>query len=166
MFIHYLNELREFEQMNACEAVLLMDNCSHHVSDDVIAVLTNARFRVITFTTHTTHVFQMLDVVLFDALKKPASGLEMWNVESGTVAFIIKLDHDFIQTMVEVNVWQAFSVIRFSYDITQNLYGLLFDEEKFRQSRGFLEVPARDTSLESLSTRHRQAKFGWINKPE
>jgi hypothetical protein len=68
--------------------------------------------------------------------------------------------------MMEVNGWGAFSTIRFSYDITQNPYELLFDEEKFRQSRGFLELWARDRLLESLSTRRRHAKFGWINKPE
>jgi hypothetical protein len=99
-----------------------MDNCSPHVSDDVVAVLTNARVRVITFAPHTTHVFQILDVVLFGALKKRASGLEMWNEESGTVVFIIKLYHDFKQTMVEVNIWRAFSAIGFFYAITQNPY--------------------------------------------
>jgi hypothetical protein len=44
--------------------------------------------------------------------------------------------------------------------MTQNSYGLLFDEEKFRQSRSFLEPMARDTPLESLSTLRQQAKFG------
>jgi hypothetical protein len=78
------------------------------VFDDVIAVLTNAGFRLITFAPHTTDVLQMLDVVLFGALKKRASGLEMWNEESGTVAFIIKLCHDLRQTMVEVNIWKPF----------------------------------------------------------
>jgi hypothetical protein len=165
IFIHYLNELRESEQMNACEAVLLMDNCSPHESHDIVAVLTNARIRNIILAPNTTHAFQMLDVVLFSALKKRASGLEMWNEESGNVAFIIKCYHDFKQTVVEVNIWGAFSAIGFSYDITQNPYGLLFDEEKFRQSRGFLELWARDMSLKSLSTQRRQTKFGWINKP-
>jgi hypothetical protein len=89
----------------------------------------------------------MLDVVLFGALKKLASRLEMWKEESRTVAFIIKLYHDLKQTMVEVNIWGAFSAIGFSYDITQDPYGLLFDEEKFRQSRGFLECWVCDMSL-------------------
>jgi phosphoribosylformylglycinamidine (FGAM) synthase-like amidotransferase family enzyme len=65
--------------MNACETVLLIGNCSPHGSDHVVTVLTNARVRVITFAPHATHVFQMLDLVLFGALKKRASGLEMWN---------------------------------------------------------------------------------------
>jgi hypothetical protein len=99
-------------------------------------------------------------------MKKRASGLEMWNEEADTAAFIIRLYHDFKQTMVEVNMWGAFSAIEFSYDISESPYRLLFDEEKFRQSRGFMELWAQDTPLESLSTRRRQAKFGWINKQE
>jgi hypothetical protein len=54
IFIPYLNELRGSEQFEACEAVLLMDNCSPHMSDDVIAVLHNARLTVIIFAPHTT----------------------------------------------------------------------------------------------------------------
>jgi hypothetical protein len=104
IFILYFNELRDSEQFDACEAVLLMDNCSPHMSDGVIAVLTNARVRVIIFAIHTIHVFQMLDIMLFSALKKHATGLEMLNEESRTVAFILKLYHDFKQTMVEVNI--------------------------------------------------------------
>jgi hypothetical protein len=95
IFIYYLNQLRGFEQFDACEAVLLMDNCSTHMCDDVIAVLTNAHVRVITFAPHTDHVFQMLDVLLFGALKKHATGLEVLNEESETAAFILKLYHDF-----------------------------------------------------------------------
>jgi hypothetical protein len=94
--------------MSASEAVPLMDNCSPHVSDDIVAVLINARVRVISFAPHTTHVFQMLDVVLFGALNKRASDLEMSNEESGTVAFIIKLSQDFKETIVEVNIWGLF----------------------------------------------------------
>jgi hypothetical protein len=104
IFIPYLNELQDSEQFDACEAILLMDNCSPHMSDDIIAVLTNARVKIIPFAPHTTYVFQMLDVVLFSALKKHVTGLEMLNEESGTVAFILKLYHDFKQTMVEVNI--------------------------------------------------------------
>jgi hypothetical protein len=56
--------------------------------------------------------------------------------------------------------------IGFTHDITEDLFGLLFDEEKVRQSRGFTEIWERDTSLESVSTRRQHTKFGWSNKPE
>jgi hypothetical protein len=54
IFIPYLNELRELEEFTICEAILLMDNCSPHMGDAVIAVLTDKRVRVITFAPHTT----------------------------------------------------------------------------------------------------------------
>jgi hypothetical protein len=104
IFIPYLNELQDSEQLDACEAVIVMANCSPPMAHDVIAILTNTCVRIITFASHTSHVFQMLDVVLFDALEKHATGLEMLNEESRTVAFILKLYHDFKQTMVEVNI--------------------------------------------------------------
>jgi hypothetical protein len=62
--------------------------------------------------------------------------------------------------MVEVNISGAFSAIGFTHDITQDPYGLFFDEKKFGQSGGLVELRERDMSLESLSTRRQRAKFG------
>jgi hypothetical protein len=166
IFVPYLTEILDSEELDGCEVVLLMDNCSPHIADDVIALLTSVRVRVITFAPHTTHIFQMLDVVLFGAMKKHAGGLETLDEEQPAAAFLLKVYHDFKQTMIEVNIWGAFAAIGFSYDITQNPYGLLFDEEKLRQSPGFVELWERDTPLESLSKRRRETEFGWINEPE
>jgi hypothetical protein len=98
-----LNELRESEEFEACEAVLLIDNCLPHASDDVVAVLTSVQMRIITFATHKTQVFQMLDVVLFGALKKHATGLKSLDEEQSAADFLLKAYHDFKQTMIEVN---------------------------------------------------------------
>jgi hypothetical protein len=40
--VPYLNELWDSEEFEACEAVLLMDNCLPHISDDIVAILTHA----------------------------------------------------------------------------------------------------------------------------
>jgi hypothetical protein len=69
IFIHYLNELWQSEEFAECEAVLLMANFSPHMGDAMIAILTREHVRVITFAPHTTHIFQVLDLVLFGALK-------------------------------------------------------------------------------------------------
>jgi hypothetical protein len=53
---------------------------------------------------HTTHIFQILDVVLFGTLKKHATSLETLNEESRAAAFLLKVYRDFKQTMVEVNI--------------------------------------------------------------
>jgi hypothetical protein len=98
-----LNELRESEEFEACEAVLLMDNCLSHASVDFVAVLTSVQMRIITFTHHTTQIFQMLDVILFGAFKKHATGLKSSDEEQPAAAFLLKAYHDFKQTMIEVN---------------------------------------------------------------
>jgi hypothetical protein len=43
IFLPYLNQLRDMWQFEGHEAVLLMDNCSSHISDEFVAVLTEAR---------------------------------------------------------------------------------------------------------------------------
>jgi hypothetical protein len=102
--------------------------------------------------------------VLFGALKKHSTRLSTLDEEQPAAAFIIKVYHDFKQTMVEVNISGAFSAIGFSCDISHEPYELLFDEEKFRQSRGFRELWERDVPVDSLSRRRQQARFGLINQ--
>jgi hypothetical protein len=81
IFVAYLNELRDSKESEASEAVVVMDNYSPHISDDFVAILTSVRVRIITLAPHTTHVFRVLDVVLFCALKKHATGLEKLDEE-------------------------------------------------------------------------------------
>jgi hypothetical protein len=93
----------------------------------------------------------MLDVVLFSTLKKHATGLETLDEESQAAAFLLKVYRDFKQMIVEVNIWRAFAAIGFTCDINKIPYGLLFDEENFRRSPGFLDLWERNMPLESLS---------------
>jgi hypothetical protein len=86
--------------------------------------------------------------------------------EQPAAAFLLKFYHDFKQTMIEVNIWGTFAAIEFTYDIKQNPYELLFDEQKLRQSPGFVEPWERDRPLESLSNRRWEAKFRCIKKSE
>jgi hypothetical protein len=117
IFVSYLNELRETEKFKACEAMLLKDNYSSHISDDVIAILTRKRVRIVIFIYYMTHISQLLDMVLFGALKKYATGLEILDKEPWAAAFLLKVYRDFKQAIVKVNIWEAFVVIVFIHDI-------------------------------------------------
>jgi hypothetical protein len=59
----------------------------------------------------------MLDVMPFDALKKQATGLETLYEESRAAAFLLKVYRGFKQTIVEFNIWRAFTAIIFTRDI-------------------------------------------------
>jgi hypothetical protein len=148
------------------EAVSLMDNCSAHVTDGMIHLLTEARVRVITFAPHTTHVFQVLDLTLFGVLKRRPRYALPFQTDNSMVKFIMKVYHDFKQTMVPSNVWGAFHALGFDYDTRREPSRLLFDEEKLRGRAGFEELWSLDFPLDQLSDRRRAAWFGWINGPE
>jgi hypothetical protein len=72
--------------------------------NNVIATLTRERIKIINFAMHTIQIFKILDVVLFGALKKYATGLEKLDEESGAATFILKVYRDFKEIMVEVNI--------------------------------------------------------------
>jgi hypothetical protein len=77
--------------------------------------------------------------VLFEALKKYATGLTTLEEEQTTTAFVMKVCHGVKQRMIEVNLWRVFRAIGFTHDIDQIPYGVLFEQEKFRQSPDFVE---------------------------
>jgi hypothetical protein len=90
-----LNERQDPEGFEASEAMLLMDNCSNHMPDDVIAMLTRVRVRIVIFVIHTTYIFQVLGMMLSGALKKHATNLETLDAESRAAAFVLKVYRDF-----------------------------------------------------------------------
>jgi hypothetical protein len=69
MFLPNLTELQALEDFTDEDAVLLMDNCPSHVTDEVLRLLRDSRVGVITWAPHTTQIFQQLDVSLFGVLK-------------------------------------------------------------------------------------------------
>jgi hypothetical protein len=72
---------------------------SCHVIDEIIGLLTEARVGVINFAPHTTQIFQVLDVTLFGVLKRRLGYKLPFAEEKQTVRFILKVYHDFKQTM-------------------------------------------------------------------
>jgi hypothetical protein len=136
VFLPTFGELRTLAAFTEETGVLLMDNCPSHLTDDMIGLLTEARVRVITFAPHTTQIFQVLDVTLFDVLKRRLGYKLPFEDEKEVVRFIVKVHHDFEQTMVESNIWRAFRAIEFEFDTEAEPYRLLFKAEKLRQSEG------------------------------
>jgi hypothetical protein len=122
----------------------LIDNCPSHVTDDMVHLLTRARVRVITFAPRTTQIFQVPDVTLLGVLK----GRPRWDLpfkdNKETVQFMMKVYHDFKQTMVECKISRDFQAIGFEFDTEGEPYRLLFNEEKLRQNADFRELSSID----------------------
>ena len=53
-----------------------------------------------------------------------------------------------------------------TYTVVDLVQRVLFNEIILRESDGFKELWDIDFPPENLSTRRRNAEFGWINKPD
>jgi hypothetical protein len=100
----YIDTLRGLAVLTREVAALLMDNSSAHVNDDLICILSEANMRVITIAPHATHVFQILDLTLFGVLKRCPRYELPFDDDNATVKVIMKVYHDFRQTMIRPNI--------------------------------------------------------------
>jgi hypothetical protein len=81
-------------------AFLLMGDCSVHISDDVICILTEARACVIIFAPHPTHIFQLL-VLTRVGVPKGCPRYELpFDDDNATVKVILRVYYDFTQISV------------------------------------------------------------------
>jgi hypothetical protein len=106
----------------------------------VIDLLSEARVRIVTFTPHTTQIFQALDLTLFGVLKRRGQYQLPFGDDAGSSRFIKKLYRDFRSTMTDINIWGAFRGIGLIYHIVDGIQRVSFDEIILRESGGFREL--------------------------
>jgi hypothetical protein len=161
-----LNELQSLEGFPDEDAVLLIGDYPSHVGEHMLGLLRDAQVRVITWPPHTTKIFEELDLSLSGVLKRKAHYNLPFDNDEGTAAFVFKSYRVFKETMVEVNIWGAFREAEFQFEISVEPYRLLLHAEILRATPAFREMWSLDVPLEKLSVRRRNARFGWINRPE
>jgi hypothetical protein len=150
IFLPNFAEFRTLDAFTEETRVLLMDNCPSDLTNDIMGLLSEARLRVITLASHTTQIFQVLDVTFFGVLKRRLGYKLPFEDENETVEFIMKVYHYFKQTMVEFNTQRAFRAIRCEFNTEAEPYHLLFNEEKLRQIEGLRGVWSIDFPLDQL----------------
>jgi hypothetical protein len=166
IFLPYLINYRGLAAFAEQVAVLLMINFSAHVTDDVIRLLTEARLRVITFASHTTQVFHVIDLAPLSLSR----GVRGRNCLSGTILRWSRSQR--MDIMISDKRWyrlmygRAFQALGLEFDRRREPCQLLFDEETPRGSADFRELEYVDFPVDQLSGRHRTVRFGWINRPE
>jgi hypothetical protein len=108
VFLAHLAIRRIMQNIPEEDAVLLMDNCSPHLTPIVIDLLSNARVRIVAFALHTTQIFQVLDRAFLGVLKIRGQYQLPFRDETGSACFIKKGYHDFRSIMTDINIWEHF----------------------------------------------------------
>jgi hypothetical protein len=88
VFLKYVATVRESMNLSDSPAVLLCDNCTAHIDDEIKVLLAQNNVRLITFPPHTSHLFQPLDLVTFgvfkrehgDLMAKLPKGSQVWQI--------------------------------------------------------------------------------------
>jgi hypothetical protein len=88
-------------------------------------------------------------VTLSGVLKWPLGYKLPFEDEKETVKFIMKVYHDFKQTMMEPNIWRAFQALALEFYTGTESYRLSFNNEKLRSGPEFREL-GRLTLLRSI----------------
>jgi hypothetical protein len=140
VFLPHVARVPTQENLQEEEAVLLMDNCPSHLTQEVLGLLTAGRVRIVTFTPHTTHLFQVLDLTLFGLFKRRGQFHLPLETDHRTAKFIQKVYHDFRQTMIDPNIRAAFTHIGITFYIVWNVMRVRFNEITLRQTPGFMEL--------------------------
>jgi transposase len=165
VMIPKIDEFRETNGMVNEPAVLLMDNCSAHISPAIIGLLSEHRVKAITFPPHTSGIFQMLDLVFFGVFKRTKKHL------AKDPSVPVMEDHAMRMFRACESAGASSTVrggfIRAGFIYTRNAdggYVLGFDEAKIRNAPEFREVWDIDFPMHKLSPRRRTSRWGFLNE--
>jgi hypothetical protein len=93
VFLPHLMIPRIVKDLREEDAVLLMANCSPHITRAVLELLSTADVRVVTFAPqpHTTQIFQVLDLSLFGMSKRHGQSQLRFEDDAGSPWFMSKM---------------------------------------------------------------------------
>ena len=164
VFLPYVSSQRSIDGFSNEFAVLLMDNHSTHCDPEILEILAKNRVIVITFPPHTSNIFQMLDLVIFGALKNVKKGLTPKETLNEVAALTEKIFRAYEQVTTSTNVRASFERAGIMSELDDDLRRIIFNEEKVRNSFEFLEIWNINFDESNLSQKRKNTKWGFINK--
>jgi hypothetical protein len=162
--IPHITALRTNPCYSKAEAVLLMDNCSAHVTPGIFRLLGEFHIKIVTFTPHTTNIFQALDLCFFGVFKTKEKFWMDQDDDKTFTATIHKLVRQFHSIATPENIRGSFVKAGFSYSTGDIPYVLEFSRERMMENAGFRQVWELDVPLESMSMRRQKAQFRFVNE--
>lgn len=162
-FIPFVNATRIELKLENEDGILLCDNCTSHISDNIKQILAQNRIKLISFPPHSSHLFQMLDLVTFGIMKHAKSTIKT-PFDRGTQADVIYRDlKAFEIATISSNNRAGFLKVGFFYDTSVNPYKLKINESKVIEIMDNANLISEE-QFQELFPRARRKEFGFINK--
>jgi hypothetical protein len=163
VFIPFVLKRRDSHNCPNQHAILFMDNLFAHCSDRTLQLLSQHNIRVISFPPHSTHIFQMLDLVVFGVMKHYKSTLKKANNIHPVADHLHRAFRAFELATVSSTIRASFEAAGFNYIIGENGYVLQVNVEKIRSNPDFLEMWNTNFDEALLTPRRRNARWGVLN---
>jgi hypothetical protein len=119
---------------------------------------------VLTYPPHASHIFQVLDVLLFGLVKR----FKKYQIRDATlpihVDHILRLFRAYEAAMASTTIRAAWRQTGFEYEKRNMTTYLSMNEGQIRESRDFREFCMFDYHENQLSARRQKQKWGWVNE--
>jgi hypothetical protein len=143
---------------------LFCDNCASHCSDAILRELARNEILVPTYTPHTSHLFQVLDVLLFGRLKVFKKYLPKNDNEDREIDHTLRIFRAYKAVTTSMMIRASWEKAGFSYHQRDGTFDLAVDEGRIRGAPNFCEIWERSYPTKSLSAQKRSQKWGWVNQ--
>jgi hypothetical protein len=134
------------------------------MSNSMLEKLARHWVLVLTYPPHTSHIFQVLHVLLFCLVKR----FKKYQIHDDTlpihVDHILRLFRAYEAAMASTILRGAWRQTGFEYENRNTTTYLSIIEGRIRESRNFREIWMFDHHESQLSARRQKQKWGWINE--
>ena len=162
VLIMYVKCVREKYGIEEHEAVLLMDSFSAHCNEMILKCLGENRIIALCFPSHTTNIFQALDLVLFGVFKKIKNSIDDGENSKIVEKAIIKILKAYELAATSFDIRGSFKRAGIISEMRSNLRYVKFVAENLVSNPGFQEIWNFNINDDEIH-RKRSHNFGIIN---
>ena len=164
VIISYINYVRQTKEFESKEALIMMDSCSVHCDMGILKLFGKNNIIVFTFPSHTTNIFQALDLVLYGIFKKIKNENEDNDGENKLEKIIIKILNAHEKVATSFNIRSAFRRAGLVPIPGTEPKKLEFVAENVVKNPGFRQIWELNIKAEELPKRMQNQKFGIMNE--
>lgn len=163
-FIPQVEEDRKYTKIKDCPSILFFDNCSSHIDDELLQILAEHFILVISYPSHTSNLFQVLDILIFGVLKIHKKQIRKSDKISPLIDHLYRIFRAYEMSTCSTTIRCAFEKAGFEYYKKNKLNYLKLNRQKIENSPSFQELWEINYPEEKLSTRRKNSKRGWLNE--
>jgi hypothetical protein len=139
-------------------AILFCDNCDSHCSEEIPRELAWNGILVLTCPPHTSHLFQVVDALLFNRLKVFKKYLPKDDNGDRKIEHIQRIFRAYKRVTTSMTIRAFWKKAGFRYHQRDGTFYLAVDEGKIRAALDFCEIWERNHLIKSLSAQRRNQK--------